>query len=41
MTDPSVGRYYITTSIPYVNGTPHIGFSLEVIQCDALARFHR
>jgi methionyl-tRNA synthetase len=34
-------RYYITTSIPYVNGTPHIGFSLEVIQCDALARFHR
>jgi methionyl-tRNA synthetase len=37
--DPA--RYYITTSIPYVNGTPHIGFSLEVIQCDALARFHR
>lgn len=41
MTDPTTGRYYITTSIPYVNGTPHIGFSLEVIQCDALARFHR
>lgn len=41
MTDPTVNRYYITTSIPYVNGTPHIGFSLEVIQCDALARFHR
>ncbi|MDQ3657057.1 MAG: methionine--tRNA ligase [Chloroflexota bacterium] len=41
MTDPTAGRYYITTSIPYVNGTPHIGFSLEVIQCDALARFHR
>ena len=34
-------RYYITTSIPYVNGTPHIGHALEYIQCDALARFHR
>jgi methionyl-tRNA synthetase len=42
MTDASTSsRYYITTSIPYVNGTPHIGFSLEVIQCDALARYHR
>jgi methionyl-tRNA synthetase len=35
------GRYYITTSIPYVNGYPHIGFALEAIQCDALARHHR
>ncbi|MBA2469604.1 MAG: methionine--tRNA ligase [Chloroflexia bacterium] len=41
MTDATPSRYYITTSIPYVNGTPHIGFSLEVIQCDVLARFHR
>ncbi|HEV2065563.1 MAG TPA: methionine--tRNA ligase, partial [Thermomicrobiales bacterium] len=42
MTDsPSPGRYYITTSIPYVNGTPHIGFALEAIQCDTLARYHR
>jgi len=41
MTDPATNRYYVTTSIPYVNGTPHIGFSLEVVQCDALARFHR
>lgn len=41
MTEATTNRYYITTSIPYVNGTPHIGFSLEVIQCDALARFHR
>jgi len=41
MTEAPTKRYYITTSIPYVNGTPHIGFSLEVIQCDALARFHR
>lgn len=42
MTDVhSPGRYYITTSIPYVNGTPHIGFALEAIQCDTLARHHR
>ena len=34
-------RYYITTSIPYVNGEPHIGHALESIQCDVLARFHR
>jgi methionyl-tRNA synthetase len=41
MTQHEPSRYYVTTSIPYVNGTPHIGFSLEAIQCDALARFHR
>ena len=34
-------RYYVTTSIPYVNGEPHIGFALEAIQCDVLARYHR
>ncbi|MGB3307463.1 MAG: methionine--tRNA ligase [Thermomicrobiales bacterium] len=32
--------YYIMTSIPYVNGSPHIGFALEAIQGDTLARFH-
>lgn len=35
------GRYYITTSIPYVNARPHIGFALEAVQADALARYHR
>jgi len=34
-------RYYITTTLPYVNAKPHIGFALEIIQADALARFHR
>ncbi len=34
-------RYYITTSIPYVNARPHIGFALEAVQTDALARYHR
>jgi methionyl-tRNA synthetase len=31
---------YITTSIPYVNGAPHLGHALELVQVDALAR-HR
>lgn len=33
--------YYVTTSIPYVNGDPHIGHALEFIQADALARYAR
>lgn len=41
MTEHQPGRYYITTSIAYVNGSPHIGYALELIQSDALARFHR
>lgn len=32
---------YITTTLPYVNADPHIGFALEVVQADALARFWR
>jgi methionyl-tRNA synthetase len=34
-------RYYITTTLPYVNAEPHIGFALEIIQADALARYHK
>lgn len=33
--------WYITTSIPYVNGKPHIGFALEILLADALARYQR
>ncbi len=33
--------WYVTTSIPYVNAKPHIGFALEAILTDALARYHR
>ena len=32
---------YITTTLPYVNGDPHIGFALEIVQADALARLWR
>lgn len=34
-------KFYITTTLPYVNAKPHIGFSLEIIEADAIARFHR
>lgn len=32
---------YITTTLPYVNADPHIGFASEVLTADALARFWR
>jgi methionyl-tRNA synthetase len=31
-------RSYITTTIPYVNARPHLGFALELVQADVLAR---
>lgn len=34
-------KFYITTSIAYTNAFPHIGFALESIQADVLARFNR
>ena len=33
--------FYITTTLPYVNAKPHIGFALEMVQADTLARYHR
>ncbi len=33
-------KYYLTTTAPYVNSDPHIGFALEIIQADVLARYH-
>jgi methionyl-tRNA synthetase len=32
---------YLTTTLPYVNADPHIGFALEIVQADALARSWR
>ncbi len=34
-------KFYITTTLPYVNADPHIGFALEIIQADVVARFQR
>lgn len=34
-------KFYITTSIAYVNAPPHLGYIWELLQADVLARFHR
>ena len=36
-----MSKFYITTSIPYVNAAPHIGHALEFVQADVLARLAR
>ena len=33
--------FYITTTLPYVNASPHIGFAMEIVAADILARYHR
>jgi methionyl-tRNA synthetase len=32
-------NFYITTTLPYVNAAPHIGFASEIIYADVRARF--
>jgi len=33
--------FYITTAIPYVNAPPHVGFALELVQTDIIARYNK
>src|SRR5665213_4489244 len=33
--------FYLTTTLPYVNAAPHIGFALEIVQADIIARYKR
>lgn len=33
-------NFYITTTLPYVNSDPHIGFALESVHADIIARYH-
>lgn len=33
--------FYLTTTLPYVNADPHIGFALELVQADTLVRLWR
>ncbi|ABS27291.1 methionine--tRNA ligase [Anaeromyxobacter sp. Fw109-5] len=41
MTDAAQETSYVTTSIPYVNANPHLGFALELCVADAFARHRR
>lgn len=36
-----MSNYYLTTSIPYVNGEPHLGHAMEFVMADVLARYAR
>ncbi len=36
-----MSTYSVTTTLPYVNSDPHIGFALEIVQADMLARYYR
>ncbi len=34
-------KFYLSTALPYVNSAPHLGFALEIVQADVIARYHR
>ena len=36
-----MAKFYLTTAIPYVNGSPHLGHALEYLQADTIRRYHR
>jgi methionyl-tRNA synthetase len=36
-----MARIYLTVAIPYVNARPHVGYALELVQADVLARTAR
>ncbi len=33
--------FYITTTLPYVNADPHVGFAMEIIRADTVARYKK
>ena len=39
--EPEKQKFYLTNAIPYVNASPHIGFAMELVASDLLARFYR
>lgn len=36
---PNPKYFYITTTLPYINSEPHIGFAAEIIKADVIARY--
>jgi len=41
MSESDTRSFYITTTLPYVNATPHIGFAMEIVRADTVARYKR
>lgn len=37
----SIKKQFISSALPYVNSVPHLGFALEIVQADTIARYHR
>lgn len=33
--------FYLTTTLPYVNAEPHVGFAMELIRADIIVRWHK
>lgn len=40
-TDTQTKPFYLTTTLPYVNSDPHIGFALEIIRADMVVRYQK
>ena len=36
-----MAKFYLTSAIPYVNSSPHVGHALEFVQTDCIARYHK
>jgi methionyl-tRNA synthetase len=34
-------HFYLTTTLPYVNAEPHIGFALEIVAADVICRYQK
>ena len=41
MSDLNSKKFYITTTLPYVNASPHMGHALEFIRADVIARYKK
>ena len=33
--------FYITTTLPYLNAKPHVGFAMEIVRADVIARYKK
>jgi methionyl-tRNA synthetase len=34
-------KLYVTTTLPYVNSDPHVGFAMEIVRADSYVRYRR
>src|SRR5665213_903187 len=41
MSDSSSKKFYITTTLPYVNSDPHIASAMELVRADVIARYKK